>query len=98
MRKFRPVSTETIYAEQFLPPGKIPDGVMNVRLISVGDTKLYTGQVTTIQGEVVVIKSGEWVVREKQDPSRHYPVADDVFRDKYEPVSKIKTDKVFNNQ
>lgn len=41
--------------------------------------------VTTIQGRHVCVSVGEWIVTES-DGVHHYPVADDVFRDVFEPV------------
>jgi hypothetical protein len=37
---------------------------------------------TTAQGQLVTAKPGEWAVQE-QDPTRFYPVADDVFVRRY---------------
>ena len=42
--------------------------------------------VTTIQGQRVQVEPGEWIVQEP-DGIHYYPVADDVFRRKYEPVN-----------
>ena len=39
--------------------------------------------VTTIQGQCVQVEPGEWIVQEA-DGVHYYPVADDVFRRKYE--------------
>ena len=44
----------------------------------------YSVCVTTIQGERVSVKPGEWIVREPIGDG-HYPVADEVFRAKYMP-------------
>jgi hypothetical protein len=42
--------------------------------------------VTTIQGQHVQVEPGEWIVQEP-DGIHYYPIADDVFRRKYEPIS-----------
>lgn len=41
--------------------------------------------VTTIQGQRVFVEPGEWIVQEP-DGIHYYPIADDVFRLKYEPI------------
>lgn len=84
MKKFisKPVIVE---AEQFLPPYQIPEGIFNVYEFSEG---IYSGQVWTIQGERVNVKSGEWIVRENDNPKRFYPVADNVFIKKYALVNE----------
>jgi hypothetical protein len=45
-----------------------------------------TQYVTTIQGQRVNVEPGEWIVQEP-DGIHYYPIADDVFRRKYEPIS-----------
>jgi hypothetical protein len=42
-------------------------------------------RMTTIQGQWVYAKPGEWIIREPVE-GRFYPCADDVFRANYEPV------------
>lgn len=42
-----------------------------------------TGYVTTMQGQHVLIRVGEWVV-EESDGIHHYPIADEVFQKIYE--------------
>lgn len=41
--------------------------------------------VTTIQGQNVEVRPGEWIAQEG-DGVHHYPIADEVFRRKYEPI------------
>lgn len=41
--------------------------------------------ITTVQGQDVEVKPGEWIVQEA-DGIHHYPVADDVFDRKYERI------------
>lgn len=41
--------------------------------------------VTTIQRQEVYVEPGEWIVMEP-DGVHYYPIADDVFRRKYEPA------------
>lgn len=42
--------------------------------------------VITIQGQLVPVCPGEWVVTEPSNPNRHYPIADSEFRRLYEPA------------
>lgn len=81
MAKYRALKLEEIEAEQFLPPYKIPKGVFNVYVSPDGE--YYSGQVCTIQGEVVNVKSGEWIVQESENAECYYPIADSVFQKKY---------------
>jgi hypothetical protein len=57
------------YTDYFTPPG--------VRII---DEQSF---VCTAQGNLVPIKHGEWVVKEEGYDDRHYPVADEIFRQTY---------------
>ena len=84
MAKYRAKQITEIEAEQFLPPNQIP-GVFNV--YGSPDGTIYSGQVWTIQGERVNVKAGEWIVQEPDNPDRFYPIADEVFKRKYELVS-----------
>lgn len=84
MAKYIARKIEEIEAEQFLPPNKIPKGVFNVYCSPNGE--VYSGQVWTIQGERISVKAGEWIVQESDNPERHYPVSDEVFKRKYELV------------
>jgi hypothetical protein len=84
MAKYRAKQINQIEAEQFLPPLQIPKGVFNVYGSPNGE--VYSGQVWTIQGERVNVKSGEWIVQEPDNPERYYPIADEVFKRKYELV------------
>ena len=86
MAKYRSKQINEIEAEQFLPPNQIPKGVFNV-YGSSPDGTVYSGQVLTIQGERVNVKTGEWIVQEPDNPERYYPIADEVFKRKYELVS-----------
>lgn len=45
----------------------------------VGDTL----QVTTIHGDIAVVRRGDWVVREPM-PGSFYPVKPDIFKETYE--------------
>ncbi len=84
MAKYRAKQINEIEAEQFLPPLQIPKGVFNVYGSPNG--KVYSGQVWTIQGERVNVKAGEWIVQEPDNSERYYPIADEVFKRKYELV------------
>ena len=86
MKKYKTKQITEIEAEQFLPPNQIPSGVMNV--YSSVDGTTYSGQVVTIQGERVNVKPGEWIVRESDNPDRYYPIADAVFKRKYELINE----------
>lgn len=71
MAQYRRKST-VVEAEQFTDPASPPRGV------SVGRQRdEYT--VVTMQGRVVPVSIGEWVVTES-DGEHHYPVADAEFR------------------
>lgn len=85
MAKYRAKQITEIEAEQFLPPNQIPRGMINVYISP--DGTIYSGEVWTIQGEIVNVKAGEWVVQEPDSPERYYPIADEVFKRKYELVS-----------
>ena len=84
MAKYRAKQINEIEAEQFLPPLQIPKGVFNVYGSPNGE--VYSGQVWTIQGERVNVKAGEWIVQEPDNSERYYPIADEVFKRKYELV------------
>jgi hypothetical protein len=84
MAKYRAKYITEIEAEQFLPPFKIPKGVINVYASPNGE--VYSGQVWTIQDERVNVKAGEWIVQEPDNSERYYPIADEVFQRKYELV------------
>ena len=87
--KYIAISRNEIEAEQFNPPYQIPKGVINVYKMgsgTVGNPTWYTGEVWTIQGEKVRVIPGEWIVEEPDMEGRYYPIADEVFRRKYEPV------------
>lgn len=89
MSKFRAKQINVIEAEQFLPPLKIPEGVINVYSLggmNTGAPTEFTGEVWTIQGEKVRVKSGEWIIQEPDNSERFYPISDEVFTRKYEPV------------
>ncbi len=77
MTKYRAKEIAEIEAEQFLPPHQIPKGVTK----NFDD---YT--VITFQGEMVSVRSGEWIVKEEYGFDGYYPIADDVFQRKYEKV------------
>ena len=47
------------------------------------DERCVEMRVTTIQGQWVYAKPGEWIIRENAS-NRFYPCADEVFRAKYE--------------
>lgn len=85
MAKYKSKQITEIEAEQFLPPLQIPEGVFNVYEIA---PNIFSGQVWTIQGERVNVSAGEWIVQEPDNPERYYPIADEVFKRKYELVSK----------
>lgn len=42
--------------------------------------------VITIQGQLVKVGLGEYIVQEQDDPTRFYPVAAEVFERRYEEV------------
>lgn len=52
------------------------------------DDRCVEMRVTTIQGQWVYCKPGEWIVREEGCEDRFYPIADSVFRERYEAVSE----------
>lgn len=81
MAKYKAKVLNIIEAEQFNPPLQIPKGVMNVHQMS---DKSYRGQVYTIQGVPVEVKSGEWIVKEPNNDDRYYPIANEVFIEKYD--------------
>lgn len=68
----RPVVVE---ANQYLKRGECPLGVKT--------REDGTAYVTTIQKQDVVIKPGEWAIREP-DGVHFYPCADEVFKATYE--------------
>lgn len=78
-----------IEAEQFNPPLQIPKGVINVYEMGKGtedDPTWFTGEVWTIQGEKVRVNATEWIVEESEMQDRYYPIADSVFKIKYEAL------------
>jgi len=42
-------------------------------------------KVTTIHGEIAVVRVGDWIVKEPKI-GRYYPIKDDIFRGGYEAV------------
>lgn len=80
MAKYRAKQLSIIEAEPFLPPLQIPKGVINVYETGSGD---FVGEVWTYQGQKIVVKQGEWIVKDKGD-NCYYPIANDVFIEKYE--------------
>lgn len=64
----------------------LPGVTMTAHSVHPGRREL-TGRtrqhVTTIQGQRVPVEPGEWIVQEA-DGVHYYPIADDVFRLKYE--------------
>lgn len=74
----------TVDAVQFTDIEKPPRGVqfINGRFA-----------VTTLQGQVVGVKVGEWIVQERSNSQRFYPVADEEFRKIYEAESDIQAGK-----
>lgn len=89
--KFR--AKETIKAEQFLPPHKIPKGVFNVYEMTEG----VFGQIETTEGRKYII-SGIWIAEEPSYPGKYYPIYDNVIQEKYEPVlpASLSNTKDFN--
>lgn len=79
----------TVEAEQFTDETRPPAGVR------FSDSLGF--YVTTAQGRNVCVEIGEWIVRE-QDGERYYPVADDVFKDVYEPASTMAQDHYVQNR
>ena len=87
--KYVAIVRNEIEAEQFIPPLQIPKGVINVYEMGKGtndDPTWFTGEVWTIQGEKVRVKKGEWIVQEPDMIDRYYPIADEVFKRKYEEL------------
>lgn len=84
MAKFIVKVIPVIEAEQFIPPNQIPRGVYDIRNVSKVADPIYIGRVLTIQGQEVTVHSGEWIVTESSDDTRHYPIDDLVFQKKYE--------------
>lgn len=87
MAKYIQKELQVIEAEQFLPSqNKIPKGVFNVYQMGSGDNTWFTGEVWTIQAQRVRVREGEWIVTEPNNPERHYPIANEVFINKYQPL------------
>lgn len=66
---------------------ELPMGVKGIAAAGA-DNWAYAGcifSVTTIQGQDVHIAPGEWIATEP-DGIHHYPIADSVFRAKYDPI------------
>ena len=87
--KYVAIVRNEIEAEQFNPPHQIPKGVINCYQMGKGtdeDPTWFTGEVWTIQGEKVRVKAGEWIVEEPDMIGRYYPIADEVFKRKYEEL------------
>jgi hypothetical protein len=87
--KYVAIVRNEIEAEQFNPPYQIPKGVINCYQMGKGteeDPTWYTGEVWTIKGEKVRVKASEWIIEEPNMMGRYYPIADEVFKLKYEEV------------
>lgn len=75
--------SDPIEAVQFVDPAELPHGVSEHW--SNSGERYWT--VTTMQGENVRVRPGEWIVAERGcGGARHYPVAADEFQRLYEPV------------
>lgn len=86
MPKYQAKKRKIIEAEQFLPPHQIPRGVGVLREENSSESVFV---IETMQGEVVRVKSGEWIVAEGEaHPDRYYPIANEIFRDLYEPLNE----------
>jgi hypothetical protein len=83
MPQFKQKEISIIQAEQFLPPSEIPIGVIDAHQDLDGN---WFGYVLTIQGELVKVKSTEWIVQELENRNRYYPIQNEVFCRKYESV------------
>ena len=84
MPKFRnkPVIIE---AEQFLPPDKIPEGVVgswrNFNSMDVYEYHVFDSE----QRGKIPCHSGDWIITGTE--GERYPCSDVVFKKKYEPVN-----------
>lgn len=66
---------------EMVEPTDAPPGFQNEAYLA----RLYF--VTTMQGQKVTVKPGEWIVLES-DRVHYYPIADAEFRRLYEPVTE----------
>lgn len=72
------ISNPTIIdAEQFTDPENPPRGVLRDG---------GTFYVVTIQGTKIVVKPGEWIVKEDGAGDQYYPIAPEVFAKRYRPL------------
>jgi hypothetical protein len=78
MPRYRSKPTE-IVAVQFLDVENPPPGVYRHEVFD----SFY---VVTKQGNAVGIKPGEWVAEESGNRTRHYPIADHIFRARWELI------------
>jgi hypothetical protein len=79
--KYKSKQIIEIEAEQFLPPLRIPKGVMNVYQHTNG---VYFCEIWTRQGRKLTVKEGEWIVQEDDLPGTYYSIDNEVFLRKYE--------------
>lgn len=77
--------TKELIDAAILDDAPLPGIEFGARSYHKGERRVWshTQYVTTIQGQRVPVHPGEWIVKER-DGEHHYPVADDVFRAKYE--------------
>lgn len=78
MARYRAIARKVIEAEQFDDATRPPIGVRF-------DVASGCHVVKTMQGVVVPVLIGEWIVKEAWGPG-YYPIADDEFRRTYEPA------------
>ena len=81
MARFQAVARKIIEAEQFTDPLSPPRGVFHDLESGVRNV------VKTLQGQLVPVALGEWIVQESNGPG-HYPIQDEEFRRTYEPISE----------
>lgn len=82
--KFQAKKRKIIEANQWFE-GRNTPGVFATH--RTANDMVPTGRVKTIQGQIVTIHEGEWVVDEG-DGEHFYPIADDVFKETYEPLGR----------
>jgi hypothetical protein len=86
----KPVVVEAVQLDTSGPhKTALPDGVTGVFDLGGADNWDYEGSrffVTTIQGQRVEVKRGEWIITEP-DGIHHYPCDPAVFEATYEPVA-----------
>ena len=75
---------KTVEAVQFTDANK--DGVFNA-LTGQYSHGFEDGnpviKVTTIHGEIAIVRLGDWIIKEPRSIGCYYPIKDEIFRDGY---------------